>query len=222
MKNRYYRRSRITEGKFRKILYCFAEDMNTYLTAKMSGVSRQTISAIFQKLRMRTIDWTDNQAFSGEVEVDESYFGPSRVRGKRGRGAGEKVLVLGILKRGGKVYTQVIPRATKENIMPILQGKILEETTIHTDGWRSYDGLIDLKGFKHHRVYHSRDEFVRGKSHINGIESFWSYVKRRMRKQNGVRKDKFLLHLKESEWRWNHRDDDLYKLLLEKLRQNPL
>jgi len=196
--------------------------MDTYLTAKMSGVSRQTVSAVFQKLRIQIMDWADNQAFSGEIEVDESYFGPSRVRGKRGRGAGSKVLVLGILKRGGKVYTQVIPRATRENILPILQGKVLEETTIHTDGWRSYDGLIDLKKFKHHRVYHSRDEFVRGKSHINGIESFWSYVKRRMRKQNGVRKDKFLLHLKESEWRWNHRGDDLYKLLLKKLRQNPL
>ena len=132
------------------------------------------------------------------------------------------MLVLGILKRGGNVYTQVIKRATKENILPILQGKILEETTVHTDGWKSYDGLIDVNNFKHYRVYHSKDEFVRGKSHINGIESFWSFCKRRMRKQNGVKKDKFLVHLKESEWRWNHRNDDLYKILLKKLRQNPL
>ncbi len=130
--------------------------------------------------------------------------------------------MLGILKRGGKVYTQIIPNASKKSILPILQGKILEETTVHTDGWRSYDGLIDLTHFKHYRVYHSKDEFVRGKSHINGIESFWSFVKRRMRKQNGVKKDKFLLHLKESEWRWNHRNDNLYQILLKNLRENPL
>ena len=223
MKNKYCKRSRISEVKFRKILDCFSKDLDTYLTAEITGISRQSISVIFQKIRDIIVIWLENeQSFSGEVEVDESYFGPRRIRGKRGRGAGGKVLVLGILKRGGKVYTQIIPRATKKNILPILRGKILEEATVHTDGWKSYDGLIDVNNFKHYRVYHSKDEFVRGKSHINGIESFWSFVKRRMRKQNGVRKDKFLLHLKESEWRWNHRSDNIYRILLKKLKENPL
>jgi len=130
--------------------------------------------------------------------------------------------VLGILKRSGKVHTQVIPNAKKESIMPIIQGKVLDETTVHTDGWRSYDGLIDVKNFKHYRVYHSKDEFVRGKSHINGIESFWSYAKRRIRKQNGIRKNKFLEHLKESEFRWNHRNGNMYEVLLKEFRQQPL
>lgn len=223
MKNKYCNHSRISEIKFRKILDCFSKDLDTYLTAGISGVSRQSISVVFQKIREEIVTWLENeQSFSGDVEVDESYFGARRVRGKRGRGAGGKILVLGILKRGGKVYTQIIPRATKKNILPILRGKILEESTVHTDGWKSYDGLIDVNNFKHYRVYHSKDEFVRGKSHINGIESFWSFVKRRMRKQNGVRKDKFLLHLKESEWRWNHRNDNLYQILLSNLRKNPL
>jgi transposase-like protein len=223
MKNKYCYCSRISEAKFRLVLRYFGDDFSIIDISNIAGISRPAVSRIVQRIRQKILIWLKNeQLFSGEVEVDESYFGPRRVRGKRGRGAGNKVLVLGILKRGGKVYTQIIPRANKENILPILQGKILEETTIHTDGWTSYDGLIDLKSFKHYRVYHSKDEFVRGKSHINGIESFWSFVKRRMRKQNGVRKDKFLIHLKESEWRWNHRHDSLYKILLKKLNENPL
>jgi len=222
MKNKYCNRSHISEAKFRKILQCFANDFDSYSTAELSNISRHSVQKYFQKLRKYSVSLLENKQFSGEVEVDESYFGPRRVRGKRGRGAGGKVLVLGILKRGGNVYTQIIPRATKANIMPIIQGKVLDETTVHTDGWKSYDGLIDVNNFKHYRVYHSKDEFVRGKSHINGIESFWSFVKRRMRKQNGVRKDKFLLHLKESEWRWNHRNDNIYKILLKKLKENPL
>jgi transposase-like protein len=223
MRNKYCNRSHISEAQFRAILQCFAKDFDSYSTAEISGISRQSVQKYFNKLRKRIIDWvSDEKPFSGEVEVDESYFGPRRVRGKRGRGAGKKVLVLGILKRGGNVYTQVIPRANKKNILPILQGKVLDETTVHTDGWTSYDGLIDVKNFKHYRVYHSKDEFVRGKSHINGIESFWSFCKRRMRKQNGVQKDKFLIHLKECEWRWNHRRDDIYQILLKKLRKNPL
>jgi len=223
MKNKYCKRSHISESKFRKLLQYFANDFDSYSTAELTSISRRSIQKYFQRLRKEIAAWLENeQSFSGEVEVDESYFGPRRIRGKRGRGAGQKVLVLGILKRGGKVYTKIIPRATRQNILPIIKGKVLEETTIHTDGWKSYDGLIDVNHFKHYRVYHSKDEFVRGKSHINGIESFWSFVKRRMRKQNGVRKDKFLLHLKESEWRWNHRNDNLYKILLKKLKKNPL
>ena len=223
MKNKYCKRSRISEVQFREILKCFSQDLDTYVTADLTGISRHTVRKYFEKFRKKMLKWSqDETPFSGEVEVDESYFGPRRVRGKRGRGAGKKKLVLGVLKRGGKVHTDIITRASRKEIMPILKGKVLDETTIYTDGWRSYDGLIDVKNFKHHRVYHSKDEFVRGKSHINGIESFWSFCKRRMRKQNGVKKDKFLLHLKESEWRWNHRNENIYKILLKKLRENPL
>lgn len=223
MINKYCKRSKISAAKFRLILRYFAEDFAVADIASLTDISRPAVTRIVEKIRNRMIVWLENeQPFSGEVEVDESYFGPRRVRGKRGRGAGRKVLVLGILKRGGNVYTQVIPRANKKNILPILQGKVLEETTVHTDGWGSYDGLIDVKNFKHYRVYHSKDEFVRGKSHINGIESFWSFCKRRMRKQNGIRKTRFLIHLKECEWRWNHRNDDIYQILLKRLRENPL
>ena len=69
--------------------------------------------------------------------------------------------------------------------MPIIQGKILEGSTIHTDSWKAYDGLI-LNGYNHYRVFHSEDEFARGKSHVNGIECFWSYAKRRFSKFNGL------------------------------------
>ena len=55
--------------------------------------------------------------------------------------------------------------------MPIIQGKILEGSTINTDGWKVYDGLV-LNGYTHHRIYHSYNEFLRGKNHVNGIESF--------------------------------------------------
>ena len=104
--------------------------------------------------------------------------------------------------------------------MPVIKGKILEGSTVYTDGWKSYDGLL-LNGYKHYRIYHSKDEFARGKNHINGIESFWSYTKRRLNKFNGVHKHKFILHLKESEFRWNYRNQ-IYKKLLRNFRENPL
>ncbi|STZ51194.1 putative insertion element transposase [Neisseria dentiae] len=75
---------------------------------------------------------------------------------------------------------------------------------------------------KHLRVHHGADEFARGAQHINGIESFWGYAKNRLVKFNGVSKQTFYLHLKKTEFRFNHRHDDLYKVLLKILRNQPL
>lgn len=65
-------------------------------------------------------------------------------------------------------------------------------------------------------------KFARGRCHVNGIESFWSYCKRRIAKFNGVTNEKFALHLKECEYRFNNRKKDLYKVLLKMIRNNPL
>ncbi len=96
------------------------------------------------------------------------------------------------------------------------------ESVICTDGWRSYDDLVDVGYSKHFRVHHSADEFAKGARHINGIESFWSYAKRRLIKFNGIPDATFFLHLKETEFRFNHRSENLYKVLLAMLRQLPL
>ena len=159
--------------------------------------------------------------FAGEVEIDESYFGPRRVRGKRGRGAGGKTPVIGLLKRGGKVFTELVENCSKAALMPIIKGQVLSEATVYTDGWKSYDGLV-LGGYKHHRIHHHQNQFARGRNHVNGIESFWSFTKLRLAKLRGIRAQYFFLHLKESEWRWNHRHDNLYLFLLKNLRSKPL
>jgi transposase-like protein len=116
------------------------------------------------------------------------------------------------LKRGGKVFVKIVKTCSKEELLPVIQGKILEKSVIYTGGWKAYDGLI-LNGYDHYRVYHSENEFARGKSHVNGIENFWSFAKRRLSKFNGCASQKFVLHLKESEFRYNHRNEDLLKLV---------
>src|SRR3989344_8093587 len=189
MRNRYLKHAHISERKFKQILTSFCRDFTAEQTSLITGISRNTINGLFGKFRVRILLQTSsNMDLDGEVEVDESYFGARRVRGKRGRGARGKTPVVGLLKRSGKVYTQVVKNCTRESLMPILKGKILENTTVYTDGWKSYDGLV-LNGYKHYRIHHSENEFARGKNHVNGIESFWSYTKRRLMKFNGIRKD---------------------------------
>jgi len=222
VKNRYYNRSHISEKKFKDILRYFCEDLNATTTARLSGVSRNSVNKIYASLRERiAYESISNTPQLGEFEVDESYFGAKRVRGKRGRGAAGKTPVFGILKRGGNVYVNIVKRCSREQLMPITQGKALGGSTIHSDGWRAYDGLI-LNGYTHYRVHHGNNEFVRGKSHVNGIDSFWSFAKRRFSKLNGIHSNYFHIHLKECEWRWNHRDENVYAILLSLLRKKPL
>ncbi|OGD84668.1 transposase [Candidatus Curtissbacteria bacterium RBG_13_40_7] len=224
MKNKYIKRSHVTEKKFRQILRYFTKDYTAEQTADTTGISRITVNRLYAQFRLRIAGLLERRGkLSGEVEVDESYFGARRVRGKRGRGAKGKVPVVGLLKRHGKVYTQIISNCTKEQLMPILRGKILSKSTVYTDGWTSYDSLI-FHGYKHHRIHHHDNEFARGKNHVNGIESFWSYAKRRLLKFNGIHKTKFLLHLKESEFRWNMRitSVNMYQELLKNFREKPL
>ena len=119
---------------------------------------------------------------SGEVEVDESFFGARRVKGKRGRGAGGKTIVFGLLKRNGKVYTKIVPNCSRATLQAVIRGNVDIESTIHSAGHSGYDGLVDLGYKKHHRVQHGRDEFANSKSHINGIENFRGIAKMRLAK----------------------------------------
>ena len=223
MKNKYVKHAHISEVIFRKVLKLFCADIPALTAAGLVGWSVQSTQSLYDGLRLRMMELALEEArpFTGEVEIDESYFGARRVRGKRGRGAGGKTPVIGLLKRGGKVFTEIVENCSKQALMPIIKGRVLSEATVYTDGWKSYDGLV-LDGYKHHRIHHHQNQFARGKNHVNGIESFWSFTKLRLAKLRGIRAQYFFLHLKESEWRWNHRHDNLYLFLLKNLRSKPL
>jgi len=221
-KNKYVKGTHILERKFRQLIKCFSLDLNAYETSNITKISHTTCKKIFKKLRIYIYNnLLENTMNDGEFELDESYFGAKRVRAKRGRGAAGKSPVFGLLKRDGNVYVQIVKNCSKAELMPIIEGKIFEGSTIHTDGWKAYDGLV-LNGYDHYRVFHSKDEFVRGKSHVNGIESFWSFTKRRLSQFNGLRDEMFYLHLKESEFRFNNRHNNIYVILLKNLRENNL
>ena len=222
LKNRYQKFSKISERKFRLILQNFALDLTASDTARLTAISVRSVNTIFLKLRKRIAQECEKQTpFKGIIEIDESYFGPRRIRGKRGRGAGAKTIVFGIFKRDDKIYTEIVPDASKASLIKVIRGHVSVESIIHTDGWRGYNGLVDVGYSKHLRVRHGNNEFADGNRHINGIESFWSYAKRRLVKFNGVSKQTFFLHLKETEFRFNHRSENLYKVLLKMLRKRP-
>jgi len=183
--------------------------------ADLVGVNRPSGILSYHRLRA-IIVWRLEQewAFSGAIEIDESYFGGRR-KGRRGRGTTGKIPVFGILQRGGKVYTKVIPDANAQIFLPIIRNHAVPDSIVYTDYFRSYN-VLDVLEFKHFRINH-RETFVERQAHINGIENFWNQVNRHLWKYNGIPKSHFPLFLKECEWRFNYGSPQQFKRDLETL-----
>ena len=215
-----HKRRRISRQKYTTLFNCFVSDIVSSKASEIASVNRKTADRYYFIFRDVVISDAlherGNIDLGNGIEVDESYFGPKRVRGRRGRGAGRKIIVLGLLKRKCFVYTQIIRSAERSEIMPIIKKVVQSGSDIYSDGWRSYDALA-VYGYNHKKVKHTEDEFAREDgTHINGVESYWSWVKRRLNKFNGIPKNQFAKHMLESEWRFNHRDTfsaDLKRLL---------
>ena len=217
-------RSKISDFKIKKIVRCFCSDIDATKTAEILDLNRNTINRYFRIFRELIFEkqQDDLTLFFGEVELDEAYFGAKRLRGinmpqKRGRGTWKQP-VFGVFEREGRVYTELIPDAKSVTLRKVIRGRVSLESALFTDGWRGYSGLLDMGYEKHFRIDKSKSFSNQNGVHINGIESFWSFTKRRLAKFNGV-KSTFILHLKECEWRWRKEPKEMEKELWKLLKK---
>src|SRR5712691_5699744 len=210
--------SKLSSYRVKKVVECFCLDLTATQTAGLLKLNRKTINALYHRFRLLIglQRMSERREFRGVVEVDESYFGANRVRGRalprlRGRGT-RKQPVFGIFERKGEVYTEIIDDCSQATLRAVIRGRIDPQSVICSDGWPGYDGLVDV-GYDRHVRINKQKSFTKGRAHINGIEAFWSFTKRRLAKFNGV-KTNFDLHLKECEWRYHKSSSTLQKNLL--------
>jgi transposase len=152
-------------------------------------------------------------AFSGVVEVDETYLGGAwrnkrrsqRAQGTlRGRGT-TKQAVFGILARGGQVWAEVVPNVEAKTLLPLLRQRVKAGSVVCSDTFASYTGIA-AGGYIHRLVDHGQAFSDRQGGHVNGLEGFWGYLKRRLAAKGGVRRERLPLYLAEYVWRYNHRN----------------
>jgi transposase-like protein len=151
-------------------------------------------------------------AFSGVVEIDETYLGgawKNRRRAERGQGTRRgrgtsKQAVFGILCRGGQVWAEIVPNVEAKTLLPLLRQRVTIGSTVCSDTFSSYTGVA-ARGYVHRLVDHSQVFSDRHGSHINGLEGFWGYLKRRLASKGGIRRERLSLYLAEYVWRYNHR-----------------
>jgi len=186
------------------LLEYFVLEVTARSAANLLGIQANSAILFYRKVRQEIAGKLAIEAqeiFQGDIEIDESYFGGVR-KGKRGRGAAGKVVVFGMLKRHGRVFTVIVENTKTKTLMNEIALKIKPDSIVYTDAYHSYDAL-DVSEFHHHRINHS-DVFVDEKNHINEIENFWNQAKRVLRKYNGIDKKYFHLFLKECEFRFNY------------------
>lgn len=155
------------------------------------------------------------QLLSGEIEMDETMFGGRRP-GKRGWGASGKNIVFGIYQRNGKVLTFPVSSRAGHALIPLITHHTKPGSLYYTDDWFAYT-FLPIRG--NHVVVTKEKGLPKGRDHLNGIEGFWSYAKHWLYQYRGVPRQYFHLYLKETEWRFNHRNENLVRLLRKLLNQ---
>ena len=210
--NRYYSLRKLREEL--ELLYYFYLELSARKTAKELNFNYRLVHRNFMKFRKNIYNFCvrEAQKLNGELELDESYFGGKR-KGKRGRGANNKAIVFGILERKGKVHTVIVPNVSKETLMNEIEKKTLKGSVFYTDTWKSYNSLKQYG--KHYKINHSKEFAKSNHNHINGIEGFWSFAKERFLKYHGINKTNYPFYLKEMEFRFNYRNENLFKLLFD-------
>jgi transposase len=196
------------------LLSLFTRGVPAYQVRWHVPVSLATVERAFRLFRQAIYDAAMEELSqlrsSGELELDETAFRNHR-RGKGSWSAVGKVVVFGICQRDGHVVTFPVPNRRRRTPVRPIARHIQRGSIASADDFPGYVTLT-LWG-KHRRVTHKREQFFHGRSHINDIESFRSYVRMWLSHYRGVPRQYFPLYLKEIEWRFNHRDEDLFSLL---------
>jgi transposase len=199
-----------------QVIAAFHRQQTALLTSYDTGIPYKAVKRVYDNLRLAIVRESEREAgkLSGEIELDEAYFGGKR-KGKRGRGAGGKSIVFGLLERDGRVYTKVVDAVSKEVLMEVIRRKSRKGSVYYTDKFRSYNSL--KRYGKHYTLNHGKTFVRKGRKrsvHINGIEGFWSFAKHGLYNYRGVSRSMFPLYLKEMEYRYNHRNDNLLNLFI--------
>lgn len=212
---RKFSRPKILDRKLLKqIVSEFLLEHSTNIILDRVNISKRKLLDILTLLRIEMTKDVPN-VFEGIVEVDETYVGgkwknkatkDKQKLGKTKRGRGTfKQPVFGILCRKGQVFAEVVESVEAESLQPIIEKKVKKGSVICSDTWRGYTGIA-TKGYVHRLVNHSKNEYSDGKGgHINGLEGFWGYLKRKLSAKGGIRRKKLPIYLGEYVWRYNHR-----------------
>ncbi|MFA5354306.1 MAG: transposase [Thermodesulfovibrionales bacterium] len=230
-KNKYAHRAKITETKMRQLLRFFAVGLDATQIAELTGMNRNTVNRYLSEIRLRIALYCETQsAISVTLPAERPASADSLWTdgGKAGKG-----IIFGLIKRDGKIYTELVSEASAPVYQAVIKGKRTADSLVSADDWRGYHGVVDVGYGKHFRFESDQGNELpadsaavqgqtRKQNGISGTEGFWGYAKTRLTRFRGLSRSVFYLHLKECEFRFNYRDQDIYKIIMDIVRRQPL
>jgi transposase len=205
----------LTKEQWKEIIFWFLLEQSSQNISLRTGLERKRVMRALTKIRI-SLTKDVPEIFSGTVEVDETYLGGQwknkrktiRDQGtKRGRGT-KKQPVFGILCREGTVWAEIVDNVEAGTLQPLISRHVSTGSVICSDTWKAYTGIAS-RGYVHRLVNHSEKQYSDGcGNHINGLEGFWGYLKRKLVAKGGIRGEKLHLYLGEYVWRYNLRKEN--------------
>ena len=222
MPNKYKRYSKISEAKFKEIIKLYALDIEATKIAHITGISRRTVNSTINQIRQRIVEYCfENrpQSFPDEICCNRKVIPYCKNAPQKTNSH----IVFGIYRHNKNIHTLLLFNISRNNLKNFINSpnniKIHDQNTCLI---KFFDAIVDYGYKKHYRVKYSDNAVALGQGKIDDLENFWSLSKNRLAKFRGINKNNFILHLKECEFRYNHRKDNLYKLILKILRENPI
>lgn len=210
-KNRYVRRAKISEYKFRKLVKYFAEDLSATQISMLTQINRNTVNRYLNEIRERIVEFCEQYSPISESEKDNIEA--------RSQTLSERVSSnLGLLKRRGKVYATLVANYTSEKVRTLLNLATKSDNRdlkVHSVDVNEEDGVIAIG-------YDDLPLYIDKPSYVENLDTFWSFTRERLGKFQGLAKHKFYLHLKECEFRFNFRNDNLYAVMLKLISSKPI
>ena len=222
MKNRYLKGAHLSERKVRELIKLFAEDLTATQIANITGISRITVNAYFKLIRTHVAKFCEESNplhySNGIITFHASENGIEATDG-----VASKKSFYGIYKNDEAIHTDKIANIDAEWMYDWLKGKTEgDQEFIERNRLNRYSGIADFNSIRLHRMNEAGSGLTRGKTHVDEIDIFWGMLKSRLIKFRGLNSGTLYLHVKETEFRYNYRENDLFEMLMEILHKQPL
>ena len=220
MKNKYLKNARIPEKKVREILHLFCEDLTATQIANISGVSRITINAYLKLIRTQIAQYCEEHSPYGDfhtamLPVNKKEATPEEPHI-------QEHSFYGFYKNGSTIYTKNILNTNPAWLNNWVRGRIsVPQSVIEENELHIFEAIADFSRTKLYRLNNS-SPFTKAKSTIDEIDLFWGILKSRIVKFRGLNTGTTYLHIKESEFRYNNRNHDLFALVHSLIQRRPL
>lgn len=210
MRNKYVRRSKISEDKFRKIIRYFVLDLDSQKIASLTSLNRNTINRYLVRIRERiyTVCVSQSPFVHHSIALDDEMTGTAPI--------------FGLKEDGTQVRTDIIPVLSTARLRHCLRANGNGNALCLPERWACYDGIVDMESKRLYGLAAFGTDSDSTLACGRVMEAFLSFAQKRMVHMHLSVMDHFGLHLKECEFRFNHREEDIYHLLLKMFREKPL